>query len=56
MRDGHELIVALVGGLLPAFLWLFFWLREDKEHPEPKGLLFFTFLAGMSTVILVLPF
>lgn len=52
----QKLVIALVGGLLPALLWLFFWLNEDKEHPEPKGLILLTFLMGMASVVFVLPF
>lgn len=55
MPDPKTIIIALIGGLLPALLWLWFWLREDKENPEPKGLLLLTFILGMLAVILVLP-
>lgn len=48
-------ILALIFGLVPSILWLFFWLREDNHHPEPRGLLVITFIAGMLTVIVVLP-
>lgn len=51
-----HLVPALLLGVLPTFVWLFFWLREDRERPEPKGLLLLTFFAGMLTVIFVLPF
>lgn len=38
-------------GLLPSFAWLVFYLEEDP-HPEPKKLIFETFLAGgISTFI-----
>lgn len=47
---------ALLGGILPALLWLWFWLREDKLHPEPRRLIRKTFLLGMIAVVLVLPF
>ena len=47
------LLVAFLCGLLPALLWLSFWLFEDKKNPEPKRYIFFTFLAGM---LIVLPF
>ncbi len=47
---------ALLGGVLPALVWLLFWLREDKKHPEPKNLILKTFLLGMLSVALVLPF
>lgn len=41
------LLVALVGGLLPGFAWLCFYLGEDS-HPEPKRMIVFTFLVGMA--------
>ncbi len=41
----------LVGGL-PALLWLWFWLREDNLHPEPKSLIGGSFIIGMLMVIL----
>ena len=47
---------ALLGGILPALLWLFFWLREDKKNPEPRGGIGRTFLFGMLSVALVIPF
>jgi RsiW-degrading membrane proteinase PrsW (M82 family) len=43
--------VAFVSGLIPALLWLTFWLLEDRVHPEPKQYIFFCFLAGMAVVI-----
>ncbi len=46
---------AFLGGLLPSFIWLYFILREDKTHPEPRGLLAMTFIAGMIAVPLALP-
>lgn len=48
-------LIAFLGGLLPALVWLCFWLFEDRCQPEPKRYLFFTFLAGMVGVVLVLP-
>jgi RsiW-degrading membrane proteinase PrsW (M82 family) len=39
--------VALLGGILPAVFWLWFWVKEDKLHPEPRGLIILAFLAGM---------
>lgn len=46
---------ALVGGIVPAILWLWFWLREDDKKPEPRLLLLLTFLIGMISVMVVLP-
>lgn len=49
--SASTLFFAVVGGILPALLWLWFWLREDRLHPEPRGLLVFSFIAGMSAVL-----
>lgn len=43
---------ALLAGLLPALLWLIFWLREDNLHPEPRSLVAGTFLSGMVVVVI----
>lgn len=45
----------MIGGILPALFWLWFWLREDKKHPEPKYLIVLSFIAGMVVVIFVFP-
>ena len=47
--------IAFLAGLIPALFWLWFWLREDKAHPEPRALLATSFVAGMLIVPLVLP-
>jgi RsiW-degrading membrane proteinase PrsW (M82 family) len=44
-------LVALLAGLLPALLWLTFWLFEDRLHPEPKRYIFFCFFVGMLVVV-----
>lgn len=49
------LFIAFLGGILPACIWLFFWLLEDRCEPEPKRYIFFSFLAGMLAVLVVLP-
>lgn len=53
--DPKTLIVAFLGGIIPSLLWLWFWLKEDEEHPEPKGLIAVVFVMGMIAVIFVLP-
>ncbi|MEK7558273.1 MAG: PrsW family glutamic-type intramembrane protease, partial [Patescibacteria group bacterium] len=50
----QTVFIALTGGILPALLWLWFWLKEDM-NPEPRGLLLLSFLGGMAVVIVVLP-
>jgi len=49
------LFYAFLGGLLPSFIWLYFLLKEDASHPEPKKLIVFTFIIGMIAVPLALP-
>ncbi len=48
-------VYALFGGILPALLWLWFFLKEDSERPEPKWLILASFLSGMIAVLLALP-
>lgn len=52
----NSIIFALIGGIAPALVWLWFWLHEDAKHPEPRYALLISFIAGMGTVIAVLPF
>ena len=46
---------ALLGGILPALVWFWFWKREDNLHPEPRSALMLTFFAGMVAVPLAIP-
>ncbi|MBX4216057.1 PrsW family intramembrane metalloprotease [Candidatus Parcubacteria bacterium] len=55
MIDAQTLLAALIGGILPALVWLWFWLKEDSARPEPRGLITFTFIAGMAAVLVALP-
>lgn len=43
-------VIIFLVGIAPALLWLWFWLREDRLHPEPKKLIALTFVAGMASV------
>lgn len=47
---------ALIGGLFPALIWLWFWMHESHEHHESKYTLWLTFICGMCAVLLVYPF
>lgn len=55
MIELEPIIAAFAGGILPAFAWLWFWLREDASHPEPRKLIALAFLAGMVAVAVVIP-
>ena len=46
------LAYAAIGGMLPALFWLWFWLQEDKLHPEPRSRIMLAFLGGMVGFIL----
>lgn len=37
---------AILLGFTPTVFWLFFWLRTDRDHPEPFGLLTLCFILG----------
>lgn len=54
--DLSTLLYALAGGILPAVFWLVFWLREDERRPEPRRLIIRTFILGMCSVLVVIPF
>jgi RsiW-degrading membrane proteinase PrsW (M82 family) len=53
--SGTSLFYALVGGILPALLWLWFWIQEDKLHPEPRGRIMLAFWGGMVAVLAAYP-
>jgi RsiW-degrading membrane proteinase PrsW (M82 family) len=46
---------AFIGGLMPALVWLYFLLKEDYRHPEPRSILFLAFIAGMIAVPVAVP-
>jgi len=45
-----SLIYALLFGIIPALIWLKFWLLEDRKRPEPRGRIFAAFIGGMIIV------
>lgn len=53
--DPKILMLAFAGGVIPSFAWLWFWLKEDRANPEPRGLLAIIFILGMLSVFLVIP-
>lgn len=55
MSDATTIIAAAAGGILPVLAWLWFWLREDRPHPEPRYLIALAFGTGMATVMFVIP-
>lgn len=55
MSSFNTIFFSLLGGVLPALVWLWFWLKEDRLHPEPKSRVVAVFLFGMISVFIVLP-
>ena len=54
-QNPKALILAILEGVVPSLLWLWFWLKEDKENPEPSGLIAFCFVMGMILVFFAVP-
>jgi RsiW-degrading membrane proteinase PrsW (M82 family) len=54
MLSLHAFLYALAAGLLPSLFWLWFWLREDRLHPEPRSLIAGTFLGGALAVFIAI--
>jgi RsiW-degrading membrane proteinase PrsW (M82 family) len=44
---GYSLLI----GIIPSMIWLYFWLKEDKIHPEPRSLITYAFLLGCFAII-----
>src|SRR3989339_1055094 len=56
MSETNILIFSLLGGIIPAFFWLWFWLKEDRLKPEPKLSLLSAFISGIMALFLALFF
>ena len=54
LSETNVLILALLGGIVPALFWLLFWVREDRLRPEPKIALFSAFLGGILAVAIAI--
>jgi RsiW-degrading membrane proteinase PrsW (M82 family) len=50
----NDFIYALVAGLLPSLLWLFFFIHEDQAHGRHRRIIFTCFLGGMLAVIVAI--
>lgn len=50
----YPFILAFILGLIPALVWLWFWLKEDT-HPEPAKMVTLSFIGGLLAVFIVLP-
>ncbi len=55
MLSFETLLYAFLGGILPAMIWLYFLLNEDRRCPEPRFMIALAVAAGFLSVPLVLP-
>lgn len=51
LNTWQTIALAIVGGIIPSLIWLWFWLQEDKKNPEPKKVILRIFLAGGLAVV-----
>lgn len=52
--DFSTIIYALLAGILPSLIWLWFWLKEDNLHPEPRNIVALSFIAGAIAVVIAI--
>jgi len=50
-----QFAAALLVGIIPSLMWLFFWLHEDASKSEPRWILALCFFGGMITVLACIP-
>jgi RsiW-degrading membrane proteinase PrsW (M82 family) len=53
--DPKILGLAFVGGMVPALLWLWFWLKQEEKKKEPGTMITGVFILGMLAVIITIP-
>ncbi len=54
-QDPMTFVIALVGGMVPSIIWLWYWIKEDDIKKPPLALVGLTFITGMLMVVLVIP-
>jgi RsiW-degrading membrane proteinase PrsW (M82 family) len=54
--NSTQFLYGIVAGIVPSLLWLWFWLKENNLHPEPRTTLAKCFLFGMVGVFIALLF
>jgi protease PrsW len=47
-------LLAIASGVIPAIFWLWFWLKEDSDEPEPIGLIIICFILGALLVFVAI--
>lgn len=55
IKNNHTLVFAILGGGLPAFFWLWFWLREeDDDNMTPRSIIMLSFILGAILVMVAI--
>lgn len=54
IKESKTVIYAILGGALPAIFWLWFWLKEEDEKKEPRGLIILSFVMGAIMVMIAI--
>lgn len=55
MIFSNPILISLLFGFIPVFIWLLFWLYEDKQRPEPRAVILRALIGGMLVVPLTIP-
>lgn len=50
--NSPHFLFALLTGFVPSLIWLYFWLRRDRQKEEPFGILLLCFLLGAAMVFI----
>jgi RsiW-degrading membrane proteinase PrsW (M82 family) len=51
----NTILFAAIGGIIPTFFWLWFWLTKESDHDARPGLVVLAYIGGMLGVLLLLP-
>ncbi len=47
-----NIVLIILGGVIPSLIWLYFLLKEDSHFPEPRKVVALAFVAGMFATLL----
>lgn len=53
-NNPKSFLFAILGGAIPAMFWLWFWLKEEDDNKEPRGLVILSFLLGGILVLIAI--
>lgn len=51
----ETLLYAGIGGIVPTFFWLWFWLKKESDGDANSGLVWMSYIGGILGVLLLLP-